>query len=276
MLSARRVWILALHATALACMASPASAQPSGAPPPGQQPAESGLQAGGLAPPPPLPGDPAAGTNQPSPTERELERAEKEDSGRGLEFFFFNVEGGYEQIGLETFKSDGLTYASSVSTKDGGMMLGAGAGVRLVFFTIGARARLGKFDQWNVGTFNGEFGVHFPLADIEPYVTLGAGYAFLGAMDERSWGGNVSIQGYDVRGGFGLDYYVTPVFSIGVNLTGEVLGLTRPGVDLNAAATGSGAAQPGTLDAKSQEVAKADGSSLGAAFTGSLMLGLHL
>ncbi len=276
MLSTRRVWIPAFHAAALACMACPASAQPSGSQATGQQPADPGLQAGGLAPPPPLPTDPATATHQPSPTERELDRAEKEDSGRGLEFFFVNVEGGYEQIGLETFKSDGLTYAGSVTSKDGGLMLGAGAGLRLVIFTIGARARLGKFSQWNVATINGEFGVHFPLADLEPYITLGAGYAFLGAMDEKSWGGNVSIQGYDVRGGFGLDYYVTPVFSVGANLTGEVLGLTRPGVDLDAAATGSGGAQPGTLDARSQEVAKADGSSLGAAFTGSLVLGLHL
>lgn len=258
--------------TAAAAPSLAQSTQPGGT----AQPSD-GLQSGGLAPPAPMPGDPANGngTPQPTPTERELNRAEHEDSGRGLEFFYFNVEGGYEQIGLETFKSDGLTYANTVKSKDGGLMVGAGAGLRLVFVTIGARARLGKFSQWNVATLNGEVGIHIPLGDLEPYFTLGAGYAFLGSMDEQNWGGSVSIKGYDVRGGFGLDYYVTPVFSVGANLTGEVLGLTRPGVDLSSAATGTGAAQPGSLDAKSQEVAKADGSSLGAAFTASAVLGLH-
>lgn len=246
----------------------PASTPPS-------QPSNGGLEAGGLAPPPPLPGDPVSnnGNAQQTATERELDRAEQKDAGRGLEFVYFNVEGGYEQIGLETFSSNGLTYASTVNTKDSGLMVGAGAGLRLVFVTIGARARLGKFSQWNVATINGEVGIHIPLGDLEPYFTLGAGYAFLGAMDENNWGGGVSIKGYDVRGGFGLDYYVTPVFSIGANLTGEVLGLTRPGVNLTAAAAGTG--QPSSLDAKSQEVAKADGSSMGAAFTGSAVLGLH-
>ena len=268
--------------TALACQvvalgslvvhAAMAQQYPSAAPT--SQPPNGGLETGGLAPPPPLQGDPNAanGNQQPTATERQLDRAEKEDAGRGLEFFYFNVETGYEQLGLETFKSDGLTYASSVNTKDGGMMFGAGAGLRLLFVTIGARARLGNFSQWNVATLNGEFGIHIPLGDLEPYFTLGGGYAFLGAMDQKNWGAGVSIRGYDIRGGFGLDYYVTPVFSIGGNFTGEVLGLTRPGVDISAAAA---TAQPGQLDANSQQIAKADGSSMGAAFSASAVLGLH-
>ncbi len=270
--------VLACHVVAVGSLvASSAVAQQVPAAAPTSQPSNGGLEAGGLAPPPPMPGDSASsnGSQQPSATEQQLNRAEKEDSGRGLEFAYFNIEGGYEQIGLETFKSNGLTYASTVATKDGGMMFGAGAGIRLLFITLGARARLGKFSQWNVGTLNAEVGIHVPLGDLEPYFTLGGGYAFLGSLDQNNWGAGVSIRGYDIRGGFGLDYYVTPVFSIGGNLTGEVLGLTRPGVNLSAATNASGTGQPGQLDAASQQIAAADGSSMGAAFSASAVLGLH-
>jgi hypothetical protein len=257
----------------------PNSAQPNNQPYGAQQPppGNGGFQSGGLAPPPTMNGDP----NQPQPgyqteTERQLTEAEKEDAGRGLEWIYFNVEGGYEYLGLQTFKSDGLTYADTVGTSAGGPMIGAGAGIRLIFITLGGRARLGMFDQWNVATINAELGIHIPIGDVEPYFTFGGGYAFLGAMDAGNWGGDASIRGWDARAGFGLDYYVTPTFSIGGNLTGEALFLSRPGVDLSAAATGSGSTgQDPQLDAASQKVAEADGSSIGAAFTGSAVLGLH-
>jgi len=221
--------------------------------------------------------DPNQQNSYQTETERKLEEAEEEDSGRGLEWIYFNVEGGYEHLGLETFKSDGLTYAKTVSTSDSGMMVGAGAGIRLVFLTLGGRARVGMFDQWNVATINAELGIHIPIGALEPYFTFGGGYAFLGAMDATNWAGDVSIRGWDARAGFGLDYYVTPTFTIGGNLTGEALFLSRPGVDLSGAATGSGSTggQDAQLDAASQKVAEADGSSIGAAFTGSAVLGLH-
>jgi hypothetical protein len=218
----------------------------------------------------------ATDPNQPNPgyqteTQRELDESESEDSGRGLEWFYLNVEGGYQYIGLETFKSDGLTYAQTVSSTDGGPMLGAGAGIRLIFLTFGARARVGMFSQWNVATLDGEFGIHIPLGAVEPYFSFSAGYAFLGSMETSNWGGDVSIRGWNARAGVGLDYYVTPVFSIGANLTGEALFLARPGVTLDA----SGSTGTNQLDAASQEAAKADGSSVGAAVTTSAVLGLH-
>lgn len=258
---------------------APANPQPYGAAQPTQpaQPAGNGFESGGLAPPAPMNGDP----NQPqqgyqTETERRLEEAEEEDSGRGLEWVYFNVEGGFEYLGLETFSSDGLTYAESVSSTASGPMIGAGAGIRLIFITLGGRARVGMFEQWNLVTLNAEAGIHIPVGAVEPYFTFGGGYASLGSLEADNWGGDASIRGWNVRGGFGLDYYVTPVFSVGGNLTGEALFLTRPGVDLSADATGSGSTgQDPQLDAASQKIAEADGSSVGAAFTGSLLLGLH-
>lgn len=247
--------------------------QPYGQPSQPYQPSPNGdFQAGGLAPPTPMGTDPSqqqAGYQ--TETERQLTEAEQEDSGRGLEWIYFNVEGGYEYLGLETLKSDGLTYGDTVSSTAGGPMIGAGAGVRLIFITLGGRARLGMFDQWNLATINAEVGFHFPLGELEPHIIIGAGYAFLGSMDADNWGGDASVRGFDARAGFGLDYYVTPVFSIGANLTGEALFLKRPGVDLSSSASASST----QLDAASREVAESDGSSIGAAFTGAAVLGLH-
>ena len=240
----------------------------------GQQ--QPNMSAGGLAPPDPLRGNVQQNgpTNE---TERELEEAEKKDSGRGLEWFFLEPEVGYEWIGLETFKSDGLTYAKQVSTRDSGLMVGGTAGLRLVFLTLGARARLGMFDQWNVATFDGEAGVRFPLGSVEPYLSLGAGYAYLGSMDTSGWGADdVEISGWNARAGFGLNIYVTNVLTIGANVTGEALFLKRPGVNLSSATSSGGSGSTAEqLDEASRKLAQADGTGVGGALTASFVAGLH-
>jgi len=81
----------------------------------------------------------------------------------------------------------------------------------------------------------------------------------------------VSIRGYNVRGGLGLDVYLSDLFSIGANLTGEVLALTRPGVDptkLNLNGNTS------SNEAKAKVYA-ADGSSVGSAVSLTAVAGLH-
>ncbi len=237
------------------------------------------MTAGGLAPPDPLQGPPNRQNNAyATNTEKTLDKAEKEDSGRGLEWFFIEPEVGYQWLGMETFKSDGLTYAKQVSTRDEGLMLGGTAGIRLLILTLGGRARVGMFKDWNVATLNAEVGLHFPLGSVEPYLSFGAGYAFLGAMDATNWGGDVNIRGWDARVGFGLDYYVTPVFTIGAHVSGEALFLSRPGVDLSASGQvggSTGGTSADQLDDASKKIAAADGSGIGAAATGSLLLGLH-
>ena len=70
------------------------------------------MQAGGLAPPPPMqtgglaPPPPGSGPPPPPPpmypgaTQRQLEEASREDSGRGLEFVYFDVGGGGQLAAL--------------------------------------------------------------------------------------------------------------------------------------------------------------------------------
>jgi len=234
----------------------------------------SNLQSGGLAPPDSTGSDPFATSTPPTSTEQELQRADREDAGRGLEFVWLNAEVGGMHLGLQTFKANDLVDADAVGTTQTGPLFGAGLGVRLVFVTLGARFRLASFADWQLWTLNGELGLRIPLGAIEPYFTLGGGYASIGSFDSDNVGGDlndagVDITGFNVRGGFGLDFYLSDLFSIGANFTGEVLALTRPGVDpsrLNASGSSAEA---------SAEVYAADGSSVGLGATLTAVAGLH-
>lgn len=210
------------------------------------------LSAGGLAPPEAIESesDRAAREQQ---TEAELEKAEQEDSGRGLEFFWMNGEIGVEHLGLQTFHGDNLVDADVVETQQTGLVYGGGLGLRLVFLTLGARFRLASFSEWQLWTLNAEAGLRIPIGSIEPYFTFGGGYASIGSFETD----RVDVSGFNVRGGVGLDWYLAEVFSVGGNLTGDVLFLSRPEID---GATG--------LYAQS-------GSSIGAGGTLTLVLGLH-
>jgi hypothetical protein len=235
-----------------------------------------GMEAGGLAPP--------AGSNtdqESAQTEQKLDDADKKDSGRGLEWFYLNGEVGFESLGLQTFKARSLVDATVVNTTQTGLLLGAGLGVRLVFITIGPRFRVGLFKDYQVWTLDAEVGLRIPLGNIEPYLTLSGGYASLGAFSAQNLGGptagDVSITGYNIRAGGGIDIYVTPVFSIGASITGEVLGLTRPGVSATKLGSNNmGTVSPGGMvTGNGSNIYLLDGSSLGFGFTGTLVLGLH-
>ncbi|HEX4338665.1 MAG TPA: hypothetical protein VH062_22320 [Polyangiaceae bacterium] len=238
---------------------APATAQPT-------------IESGGLAPPPST----TTETPEVVATESKLDEAKTKDSGRGLEWVWLNAEFGFEHLGLQTFSANKLVDANVVGTTQTGLMYGVGAGVRLVFITLGARFRIATLSAFDIWTLNGEAGLRIPLGKLEPHLSLGGGFASIGAFSASDLGGverdHVAITGYDLRAGGGLDYYVTPIFSVGASVTFEVLGLTRPGVGLqdlkNVATSGS----QGTTEA---ELYKASGSSVGSAFTGALVLGLH-
>src|SRR5262245_32634100 len=61
------------------------------------------LEAGGLRPPAPVAPQPGE-----SETLQKLERAEREDAGRGLEFFWVDVEGGYGYMDLQALAANSL------------------------------------------------------------------------------------------------------------------------------------------------------------------------
>jgi hypothetical protein len=228
----------------------------------------SGMSSGGLAPPPAV--EPAPETTGPTPTEQELTRADKEDSGRGLEFVWLNAEAGFQHLGLQTFHANKLVDAQVVQSTQSGLLLGAGAGVRLIFLTAGARFRLGSFSAWQLWTLDAELGLRIPLGALEPYFTFAGGYARMGSFDASSAfsTNDINVRGFNLRGAFGLDYYLARSFSLGANLSGDVLFLSRPKVTQ----------QPTGNDPQGQAAAQVyaqDGTSIGAGFAVTAVAGLH-
>jgi len=143
------------------------------------------------------------------------------------EFVFLNTEAGPAYLGLHTLKAGTLVDGARVKSKGLGMMYGAGLGVRLLDFTLGARFRSADFPDWQLWTLGAEAGVHIPLGRIEPYFTLGAGYASLGGI--RSEVSTVGANGLDVRVSAGVDFYLSNRLSVGANLSGDMLFLGRKG-----------------------------------------------
>lgn len=234
-----------------------------------QQPApaapQSNLESGGLRPPEAVdaaaPADPAA----PTP-EKELAEADQEDSGRGLEWIWLNAEIGGEHLGLQTLKGDDLLDPKLVKTTQTGLLYGAGVGVRILVFTAGVRFRLGSFSEWQLWTLNAEGGLRIPIGSLEPYFTVGGGYASLGSFStDAPASSKADVKGFNARIGAGLDYYLSNTFSVGANLTGELLFLSRGKVSQAATSTsGNEAAVYGK-----------DGSSIGAGTTLTAVAGLH-
>ena len=169
----------------------------------------------------------------------------KERADHRSELVWANGEAGYQTIGLRTFDAnlEKLT-VGLIPTVGNGPAVGVGAGVRLLFLTIGPRARVGFFHDdsatrtvrdWQFWTLDAELGLRIPIGRLEPNVTLAGGYAAVGNLDDAVHGlrgGLVQIYGANARAGVGLDYYVTRHMTIGADLTGELLFLSRPGVPI--------------------------------------------
>lgn len=229
------------------------------------------MQAGGLAPPPSIDG--TTPPPPPSDTERQLAEADKEDSGRGLEFVWLDGEIGIQHLGLQTFKANHLIDAQVVKTKQSGPVYGGGLGVRLLFLTAGARFRLGNFSDWQLWTLDAEVGFRIPIGRLEPYFDFAGGYASMGQFSSANVSASaydkagVSVKGFDARIGGGLDWYLSNVVSIGGKASGDLMFLSRSKVAASNL-TGSG----GTLAAN---VYGADGSSIGGGLTLTAVVGLH-
>lgn len=180
------------------------------------------MTAGGLAPPPPIDtGKPAE-----SATERQLDEAKEKDSGRGLSWFWVDAQAGYQHVGLRTFSS--ADYIEGFSTTANGGVIAPGLGARLLFFTVGARANFGFFESWDLFTVGGEIGMRIQKGRFEPHLDIGGGYAALGSFKEQR---DAHINGFYVRIGGGLDYFVTPIVSVGGALNFELLHLGSPAID---------------------------------------------
>ncbi len=215
---------------------------------------------------------------QQNATSTRLQDAERSDSGRGLEIAYSQASVGAAFVGLDTLSKSNLGLNK---TSEGGPVFGLGAGLRLLFFTLGARARvttLSDFDFWQLDL---EAGYHVPIGRWDPYVAVHGGYAFetsAGAAQLPSPGGaggsfsstaanQVAVHAGEAGVSGGLDYYVTPLVSVGADATAELLFLARPKQTADAAVTQASAA--------SSPLYNSSGSSVGLGLSASLHAGLH-
>jgi hypothetical protein len=224
------------------------------------------LQSGGLTPPPSS--APSAGEAE---TYRQLDRAEHEDAGRGLEFVWFQAESGYEYLSLDGLHGNALVDAGVIGDGGSALLLGVGGGVRLIFLTVGARFRMARQSAWDLWTLNGEVGLHLPMGDLEPSFTLSAGYASLGAFQPGHAPpgfdpDRIDINGFDTRLGAALDWYLNPLLSLGLQSNLELLVLSRSKAPQ--AGLGTDVADLANLYAR-------DGSGIGFAVSISAAAGLH-
>jgi hypothetical protein len=229
-------------------------------------PAQSNLDAGGLRPPDAIDAEQQTPPGAPAETtEQELKRADEEDAGRGLEYVWLNAEVGGEHVGLQTLKDGGLVDGALIKNAQTGLVYGGGVGLRILNYTAGVRFHMGQFSNWQLWTLDAEGQFRIPLGRLEPYFTVGAGYASVGGFDaESDIVSDVSINGFNARLAAGLDYYVSNMFSVGANLSGDLLVLSRSAVKQRVAPPPPEAA-----------FYSEDGSGIGASGTLTLVLGLH-
>jgi hypothetical protein len=99
----------------------------------------------------------------------------------------------------------------------------------------------------------------------------GVGYASVDSFSENDFGADLNdaglgIRGVDARLGGGLDVYLSDTFSLGANLAGDFLFLSR---DKMKAADASLA--PATTDG----IYEKSGSGIGAGFSATAVIGIH-
>jgi hypothetical protein len=195
---------------------------------------------------------------------------DRQNGGARLEWVYLNADVGAAGMDLASFKSSRWELQD---TSGVGPAFGVAAGARLLFLSLGLRARdleLASFNMWEV---DAEAAFHMKIWRIDPYFGVRGGYAFLGALSAESLrtstgsaASDVTVHGWNVGPMVGLDIYFSKLISVGIDANAEVLFLKRPALPL----------QPGQTVAPQYQALYADsGSSIGAGLVGMAHLGVH-
>jgi hypothetical protein len=159
-----------------------------------------------------------------------LDQAKRDDAGRRLEWVWIDAQGGFEQLGMQLFSGGQSFVGGYIPTSSSGGTVSLAAGARLLFLTVVLRGRVGVFDSgqlWRVGP---EVGFHVPLGRVEPHVELSASYAAMDNLHDSiggAAGSAITLRGFGARAGTGVDFYVAPTVSLGIDASAELLGLFR-------------------------------------------------
>jgi hypothetical protein len=197
---------------------------------------------------------------------------ESQDSGLGLEWVYLNADAGFAYAKMASFSQTNLALQQ---TKSAGGAFGIGAGVRLLFFTLGVRARDLQLSDFNLWELDAEAAFHIRIWRIDPYFGVRGGYAFVGTLNSSAVDANssdVSVHGFNVGPMFGIDVYLSKLVSIGGEANAELIYLKRPPVALPSGVTPQDVSM---LSPAQQELYNQSGSSFGLGVVATAHLGLH-
>jgi hypothetical protein len=180
------------------------------------------------------------------------------------DFLFLEGETGAQYVGLETLSVKRDVIPTLARREDIGAFVGAMAGAKLIFLSVGPHLRWGHFTDWDLWTLDLDVGFHAPLGSVEPFIRLGGGYARLvRAFDRLNDSRGLTTHGYHLALTVGADVFFANSFTLGGRVSGDLFALHRAGVDLNAS------------DGLVNDYLKYDAASAGLGMTGALALGLH-
>lgn len=233
-----------------------------------------------MAPPPPMdpnaPSDPNMVGSHDLATQQKLDEAEREDSGRQFEIFWLNTQLGASYIDMRQFSEETLGLAKADSA---GPMFSLGAGLRFVVLVLGVRAKYNALSAFNMWQLNVEAGFKIPISKVDILLGGHGGYSFVGSLgdgavatsgDVPTRSDAVSVRGFNAGLDFAVDYYITPIFSVGGGIFGDFLYLNRPPVEI-----------PGDISADARAALENDplyqrsGTSAGMQIGGGLRAGVH-
>ncbi len=163
----------------------------------------------------------------PKPREpREEDGAPKEDV-TGQKWVYVIPDIGFSYINLKSFSQENLAL---IDTEESGAMAGIGAGVRLLFVTLGLRARHHfAMAMWQVMA---ELQIHLKFGRVDPYFGLRAGYDSVGtfnqALGNATDTAKVDVSGFNVGPALGLDVFVADSVTLGFEGSADFLFLERP------------------------------------------------
>ena len=204
---------------------------------------------------------------------------------RAVEWLFIKPGFGYQRVWLRTFMAeDSERLTADVIPEDlSGPAPSLTVGTKLWFVSLGVTGRVARLtgtaperetaslDLWSL---DGEIAFRAPLGPFEPYVLFGGGYSTFGGMGDvvDGLGKGLDVNGANLRGGLGFDYYLTRELSLRMQGGSDVMFLARPGVPARDLAEPR---EVGTLNEAEQRLLEADGSSAGLAFDVGAGLGVH-
>ena len=159
------------------------------------------------------------------------------DNDLGLEWVWLNADIGFSYADLKSaqlaISPAGGTPITVVDTTSSGLVYGFGAGIRLLFLTIGLRAR--NHTAMNLWQIDGEVGFHGRMGHFDPYLAARFGYDTVGTLSQSvqvagssTAPPSVSVHGWNTGLALGFDYYLIHNLSLGIEGAGDIFFLQRP------------------------------------------------